>query len=131
MQKIPAISMKQWVFGGLLGVCTGFYTPAQAQLLAVNAPPIAATTTSPSADWVFFTDTERQILYIDFEQINVNLNAVSIKNAAGEIVFKDDELWQLPVNTIYEIDLSRYAKGHYVVELKTFTAALKKEIDVR
>lgn len=113
-----------------LGVCN-----VNAQLLSVKEvsvaeaiKPIEANNTN--SDWSIFTDGENRMVYIDFEKINVNLSSVNLKDADGKVVFKDETLWQLPVNTIYEIDFSKYPKGGYTVELKTFTSTLKKSVHI-
>lgn len=113
-----------------LGVCN-----VNAQLLSVKEvsvaeaiKPIEANNTN--SDWSIFTDGENRMVYIDFEKINVNLSSVNLKDADGKVVFKDETLWQLPVNTIYEIDFSKYPKGSYTVELKTFTSTLKKSVHI-
>ena len=70
-------------------------------------------------------------IYIDFEKINTNLNVVAVKNSNGQIVFKDDNLWQLPVNTIYEIDCKKFTSGDYTLELKSFTTSCARTIHVK
>lgn len=81
-------------------------------------------------DWMIYTDAENHVVYIDFEKINTNLNVVSVKNSNGQIVFKDDNLWQLPVNTIYEIDCKKFTVGDYTLELKSFTTSCSRTIHV-
>jgi hypothetical protein len=103
--------------------------PAHAQLLSLNS-----TETSKSdnkQDWSFYTDAENRMLYIDFEKINVNLNGIVVKNKEGKVIFKDDALWQLPVNTIYEVDFSKEPKGDYTVEVRTFTTTLRKTVTIK
>lgn len=106
-------------------------SPLSAQLLSTTS----GNETSNQADnnkqdWSIYTDKQNNIVYVDFEKINVNLSGVSVKDKAGQILFKDDSVWQLPVNTIYEVDLSKYPKGEYTVELKTFTTILRKPVMV-
>ena len=80
-----------------------------------------------STDWSFYIDEEQDIYYIDFEKINVNLNDLKVINEAGEIVLEDN-LYELPVDTIYELDLGTYPKGTYQVELRTFTGVISKKV---
>lgn len=82
-----------------------------------------------STDWSFYVDEEQHIYYIDFEKINVNLSDLRVKNDVGVVVL-EDSLYELPVNTIYELDLSDYPKGTYEVELRTFTGVISKKITV-
>ena len=103
--------------------------PAHAQLLSLNS-----TETNKSdnkQDWSFYTDAENRMLYIDFEKINVNLNGIAVKNKEGKVIFKDDALWELPVNTIYEVDFSKEPKGDYTVEVRTFTTTLRKTVTIK
>jgi hypothetical protein len=78
-------------------------------------------------NWTFYHDKDHKVYYIDFETINVNLNELRIKNSKGDVVFQD-ELWNLPVNTIYELDFSKFKPGRYEVELRTFTGYIKKDV---
>jgi hypothetical protein len=103
--------------------------PAHAQLLSLNSTE--TNKSDKQQDWSFYTDAENRMLYIDFEKINVNLNGVVVKNKEGKVIFKDDALWELPVNTIYEVDFSKEPKGDYVVEVKTFTTTLRKTVTIK
>ena len=78
----------------------------------------------------FYEDAENKLLYIDFETVNVNLSDIKVKNADGEIVL-EDELWSLPVNTIYEVDYKEFAAGTYEIELRSFTGVLRKTVEVK
>lgn len=126
--------MKKSLLFTIILAFLGVYN-VNAQLLSVKEvsvaeaiKPIEANNTN--SDWSIFTDGENRMVYIDFEKINVNLSSVNLKDADGKVVFKDETLWQLPVNTIYEIDFSKYPKGGYTVELKTFTSTLKKSVHI-
>lgn len=78
-------------------------------------------------NWTFYHDKDHKVYYIDFETINVNLNELKIKDSNGDVVFHE-ELWNLPVNTIYELDFSKFKPGNYQVELRTFTGYIKKDV---
>lgn len=80
--------------------------------------------------WAMYSDEENHKYYIDFQKINVNLNDIHVKNEKGEEVFKDN-LFTLPVDTIYELDLSVYPAGKYEIELRTFTQSLKRTMTVK
>jgi hypothetical protein len=124
--------MQKMFFAACVIVATSTFSPLKAQLLS-TATSSEAGTTNPATDkseWSLFTDKENGMVYIDFEQININLNGLVVKDKEGKVVFKDDALWQLPVNTIYEIDFSKFPKGAYSVELKSFTATLRKDIAI-
>ena len=80
--------------------------------------------------WAMYSDDENHKYYIDFQKINVNLNDIHVRNEKGEEVFKDN-LFTLPVDTIYELDLSIYPAGKYEIELRTFTQSLKRTMTVK
>lgn len=81
-------------------------------------------------DWSFYADDDNRTFYVDFEKINVNLSDVVIKRQNGEIVFKDD-IMDLPVNAIYELDFAELGKGEYIVEFRSFTKVLRKDISIK
>jgi hypothetical protein len=83
-----------------------------------------------SEDWSFYADKESMVLFIDFEKIKVNLSDITVKNHSGEVVFRE-EVWQLPVNTIFEINYAGFKSGLYQVEIRSFTGILKKELIVQ
>lgn len=83
-----------------------------------------------NSDWSFYADEDNRTFYVDFEKINVNLSDVVIKNAKGAVVFKEDVL-DLPVDAIYELDFAPLGTGDYVVELRSYTQIIKKEIAIR
>ncbi|MCB0644197.1 MAG: hypothetical protein KDC44_21285, partial [Phaeodactylibacter sp.] len=77
----------------------------------------------------FFIDDESSVYYIDFESINVTLNTIVVKNASGSVVFQEN-LYNLPVNTIYELDYSTYKPGTYQIELRAYSGVIRKSITV-
>jgi hypothetical protein len=83
-----------------------------------------------SESWSFFVDEEAKIYYIDFEAINVNLSSVVLKNASGKVLMEENVV-DLPVNTIYELDLSSYQPGTYEVELRSYTDTIRRKITVK
>ena len=124
--------MQKSLLAALIIAATSAFTPLKAQLLSTSTSSGTETTnlTSNKQEWSLYTDKENSMVYIDFEKININLNGLVVKDKEGKVVFKDDALWQLPVNTIYEVDFSKYPKGAYSIELKSFTATLKKEVAI-
>ena len=79
--------------------------------------------------WTFYLDKESRIYYIDFETISVNLSDIQVKNEAGDVVL-EDKLWNLPVNSIYELDMNKWLPGKYRVELRTYTGIIKKDLNI-
>lgn len=80
-------------------------------------------------EWAFYLDKENKVYYIDFESINVNLNDIRVYDQAGELV-KSDKLWDLPVNTIYELSIADLKPGNYKIELRSYTGLIEKEISL-
>lgn len=81
-------------------------------------------------NWDIFADDENKIYYVDFESLNITLSDIVVKNASGSVILKDD-VFDLPVDTIYEIDLSDQKKGTYKIELRSFTSVIRKSIQVK
>ena len=80
--------------------------------------------------WSFYTDEENKLYFIDFEKINFNLSEIIVKNESGDVLFRDDVL-NLPVDTIYEINLSEYDAGNYEVQLRSFTGMIRKQVNIK
>lgn len=74
-----------------------------------------------------YRDSDNNLLYIDFEQLRVNLKNVVLKNDKGDILLQDD-VFSLPVNTIYELKCSDYPPGLYSLELYSFTSVIKRTL---
>ncbi len=129
--KIYNLLMKKTFLCAIVIACMS-NSSLKAQLLSINTSSASESSKNSESprDWSIFTDGENRMIYVDFEKINVNLSSVAVKDTEGKIIFKDETLWQLPVNTIYEIDFSKYPKGTYAVELKTFTSVLKKNVTI-
>ncbi len=82
-----------------------------------------------SDDWTFFKGEDVNTFFIDFEKIKSNLNEIKVTDSKGTEVFKD-ELWNLPVDTIYELDFQTYEKGTYTIEITTFTESVERKVEV-
>lgn len=125
--------MKKLFSAAAIMVAFSIISPLNAQLLSTSSPigNDSSRQTETLKDWSFYTDNENHVVYIDFEKIDVNLSSVTVKDADNKVTFKDDNLWQLPVNTIYEVDFSNKSKGQYTIELRTFTATLKKVVTIK
>ena len=105
---------------------------AQTSAMAENSTIETESSELPTFEgdnWTFYLDSESKVYYIDFETISVNLSDVKVLNESGDVVMKD-ELWDLPVNTIYELDLTDMKAGKYKVELRSYTGMVTKEITI-
>jgi hypothetical protein len=77
-----------------------------------------------------YTDQENKICFIDFQSLNINLNEIIVRDKSGKVVM-EDKVFDLPVDTIYEIHLDQFKGGEYSVELKSFTKTITKGITVK
>lgn len=80
-------------------------------------------------DWTFFAGEDANTFFIDFEKIKSNLNEIKVRDSKGTEVFQD-ELWNLPVDTIYELDFQTFEKGTYTIEITTFTESIERKVEV-
>ena len=106
-------------------------TSLQAQTATTenNFETIAATFDFDN-DWGFHSDQNDQLYYVDFENLKMNLSDIIVKNNIGETLL-EEEVMDLPVNTIFEIDFSEFGKGIYQIELRSFTGLIHKEIEIK
>ncbi len=82
------------------------------------------------ATWSLYTDDENDLLYIDFETIDVNLSTVIVKSKDDKVLIEEDVM-DLPVNTIYEIDFSAFGPGKYTVEMQSFIGTVTREVEIK
>ena len=87
-------------------------------------------TESEDQDWSIYNDEENNIYYIDFEKISFNLSEVVVLDENNEILFQE-EVFDLPVNTIYELDFNSFGTGKFKIELRSFTKFIKKEVLIK
>ena len=79
---------------------------------------------------IFFFDDENEMMFIDFEVIADDLSMLNIWRN-GKLMMEDD-VTDLPGNTIYEINTNVIREGTYVVELVTeHDIKIRKEIIVK
>jgi hypothetical protein len=117
--------MKKILYAALLWSISVWVMPAQAQLLAIK-PSETLILTPEKNNWAIFTDVEKKLVYIDFEKIPVNISEISVRDTDNKLIFRDPTVWELPVNTIYEVDFAAFPKGDYALELRSFTGAITK-----
>jgi hypothetical protein len=78
-------------------------------------------------DLSIYSDEDNHTYFVDLEQVAVNVNKIVVKAEDGRVVWQDD-VFDLPVNAIYELDFSGYTTGEYVIELQAFTGVIRKRI---
>lgn len=86
-------------------------------------------TTSAEAE-VFFFDSEEEICFVDFANFNLNINSIFFVDAKGNEIFSE-EVWDLPVNTIYELSTKDLKSGTYHLILNTYKGNMSKDIEIR
>ncbi len=79
------------------------------------------------SSWTFYLDAAERKCYIDFETISVNLDEIVVHHASGDQVHSA-ELWNLPVDSIYELDMQGWKPGKYMVSLRTMTGVIRREL---
>jgi len=127
------LTMQRKIIYSVLIVFSCFCTTLIAQTASTETDYSTSTTTEISSsddNWSFFHDAESSTYFIDFESISLNLNEIIVLDKNGKEVLRDNVV-DLPVNSIYEINTSDYAKGEYKVELRSYTKTLSKEISVK
>lgn len=83
-------------------------------------------------DWSFHTNQEGKLLYIDFESLGGKMNRLVLKSSEKDVVIEDNHLFDLPINTIYEVNLEKLKRGSYFVELYTYdNKIIREEITVK
>ena len=119
-------------FSFLLSLLAFAFLPkVNAQMTAKS--PFASTISSTKTleltvnDWSIYADAENNTYFIDFEQLAVNVNEILVIDQGGNIIWQE-EVYDLPVNSIYELDFSSYDTGNYTIELQAFTGVIRKQI---
>ncbi len=119
----------QLKFSFLLALVLGCLSGVVAQEAVADAQPAGQASVdysnSDNKGWAMYLDEENQIYYIDFETLSVNLSSIVVKDSNGKTLLNDD-VFDLPVNTIYELDLTQFSAGSYILELHSFTGIVRK-----
>ncbi|HHB79462.1 MAG TPA: hypothetical protein ENK85_09555 [Saprospiraceae bacterium] len=67
-----------------------------------------------------YQSDDRQKVFVDFGEIPVNLKSIRVLNSTGDVLLTKI-VYDLPVNSLYEIDLSQFSNDDLVLEIETFT----------
>jgi hypothetical protein len=110
-------------------ICFAYHTDLAAQMTAKS--PLAGASIEANVivtnDWSIYADMDSNTYFIDFEQLAVNVNKILVKSNDGQVVWQED-VFDLPVNSIYELDFSQYTTGEYTIELQAFTGVIRKRV---
>ncbi len=118
----------------LLALCMfGCFTVAKAQTASLSETNLTASKSSllnmDTESWSLYADEENNLYYVDFATLSVNLNDIVVTRDDGEVVLRD-QVFDLPVDTIYEIDFNQYGKGTYTIELRSFTDVIRRKVEI-
>jgi hypothetical protein len=111
-------------------VCCTFVGSLTAQTASASYVPSSSNSALADNDWTLYADADNQLYYIDFEKLRVNLNAIVLRDEQGNLVL-EDQVFDLPVNTIYELDFSKLPSGKYFLELRSFNGIIRETIDFK
>jgi hypothetical protein len=96
---------------------------------AVNAIPEGMEDTEVSLKDIFMSDFEGHVLFIDFQALKGDVTHLNLLQ--GSTIIMNEDVHELPENTIYELDLEKLPAGNYRVELRTSQGIyIQKEIIV-
>ena len=69
---------------------------------------------------IFETESQSDII-IDFQEIPVNLKTIKVLDKDANIVYTED-VQNLPVDALYELNMSKLPKGHYTLQLDSYNS---------
>jgi uncharacterized protein YacL (UPF0231 family) len=115
------------------GLATTFAQSSSSPIVASSSIEISTDKDLLDLDdnnWSLYADEENKLYYIDFESLSMNLSDIVVKRDNGEVILRED-VFELPVDTIYEIDFNQYGSGTYKIELRSFTRELSRTVTVK
>ena len=80
-------------------------------------PDPSSTTENYQAEKIFFNNDSNDLLFVDLETINEQI--VQINVLQNDIIMMEEDVAELPQNTIHEVELTFFNKGTYTIELVT------------
>lgn len=101
------------------------------QLQLFSCDSVEIKTSNKNSDWKLYLDKDSKKLFIDFKTLGGDFSKLAIFNEDGDIIFSDKYLIGLPVNTIYEIDLYKFTRGIYFLELYSKDKFIKEEFSIQ
>jgi len=78
-------------------------------------------------DFSLYEDPAPGVFYIDFESISSKIEEIAVVDQVGEPVWTAN-VFSLPGNSIYELDLQGLSPGRYEIELRAFNRVLRHQI---
>ncbi len=90
---------------------------------------VASVIDEQESSWTLFEDQLEKSFYIDFDSFNLNLKEVLVKNIRGDVIYRK-KVYELPVDSIYEVSFSDYPPGFYTIEVHSFINVFSKSIEL-
>lgn len=82
------------------------------------------------AEKIFFDNDSNDLLFVDLETINEQI--VRINVLQNDVIMMEEDVAELPQNTIHEVELTLFDKGTYTIELITQdNFSIKKRITIQ
>ncbi len=78
---------------------------------------------------IFQTESQANII-IDFQEIPINLKSIKVLDEDAHIVFSED-VQSLPVDALYELDLSKFTPGSYTIQLDSYKSSFFIDLPVK
>jgi hypothetical protein len=114
--------MKQILLTAVLTIAGISFNQTHAQSLSSVKDDVtvakALTIDNENAQWAFYADEENKKYFIDFEKLHIYLDKIEVLDAEDKVVFTDN-LWNMPADTIYELDCAQFKAGKYTIRLKS------------
>lgn len=80
-----------------------------------------------SFSWILFEDEATNAFFVDFDHFDVNLKQIVVKNHQDQVISKK-EVFDLPVDAIFEISLDDHPEGFYTIEVHSFLNVFSKSV---
>lgn len=77
--------------------------------------------------WILFEDESEQSFFVDFDHFDVNLKQVIVKDQRDQVISKR-EVYDLPVDSIFEINMDDRPEGFYTIEVHSFINVFSKSV---
>jgi len=79
---------------------------------------------------IFFDNDNNDLLFVDLETINEQV--IQIKVLQNDSVVMEEDVAELPQNTIHEIELTLFDKGTYTIEIVTLdNVSITKQVTIQ
>jgi len=98
------------------------------QIAAIFTDLLSNNPVDTSEDWSYYQDVDNQLFLIDFETLNYNIFEIVLRDRNTDRIIYQEDVFDLPVNSIYEFDYSTYLEGEYTLELRSTVRTLEQKL---